>query len=116
MSQLRGASSSNPGALRLLHEYLHQLFVKDPHIGKDFHELQVTLYADLDYPLLMPFLRQSNYYPLEKAYHACEARSLYPEMVFVLGRMGNNKQGLQLLIEKIGDVKKVEVVALCELI
>jgi hypothetical protein len=89
-----------------LHQYLHALFVKDPHAGKDFHELQVTLYADYDYKLLQPFLRQSNYYPLEKAYKACEEKNLFPEMVFIMGRMGNTKQGLRLLIEKIGDVKE----------
>eukprot|EP01114_Cavostelium_apophysatum_P004970 TRINITY_DN1546_c0_g1_i1.p1 TRINITY_DN1546_c0_g1~~TRINITY_DN1546_c0_g1_i1.p1 ORF type:complete len:976 (-),score=258.51 TRINITY_DN1546_c0_g1_i1:28-2796(-) len=91
---------------RLLHEYLHQLFLKDPHIGKSFHELQVSLYADYDYKLLLPFLRQSNYYPLSKALQACEEKNLWPEMVFLMGRMGNNKQGLLLLIEKIGDVKQ----------
>ena len=91
----------------MLHEYLHHLFLKDPHIGRDFHELQVTLYAKFDYPRLLPFLRQSNYYPLEKAYKACEDLKLYKEMVFIMGRMGNNKQGLRLLIEKIGDVKEV---------
>jgi hypothetical protein len=95
------------GDRQLLHEYLHQLFVKDPQIGKDFHELQVLLYAEYDYKQLLPFLRQSNFYPLEKAYKTCEERQLYPEMVFILGRMGNSKQGLQLLIEKIGDVKLV---------
>jgi hypothetical protein len=95
---------------QLLHEYLHHLFVKDPHIGKDFHELQVTLYADYDYKQLLPFLRQSNYYPLEKAYKACEDRNLFREMVFIMGRMGNNKQGLKLLIEKIGDVEQVKFI------
>ena len=36
----------------------------------------------------------------------CEQRSLYPEMVFILGRMGNTKQALALIIDKIGDVKE----------
>lgn len=69
--------------------------------------MQVTLYADYDYKLLLPFLRQSNYIPLDKAYKACEERNLYREMVFIMGRMGNTKQGLKLLIEKLGDVKEV---------
>lgn len=90
----------------LLHAYLHAVFVKDVHLGADFHELQVTLYAEFDRKALLPFLRQSNYYPLEKAYKICEQRQLYPEMVFILGRMGNTKQALALIIEKIGDVKE----------
>lgn len=52
----------------LLHAYLHALFLKDAHIGSDFHELQVKLYAQYDQKLLLPFLRQSMHYPLEKAY------------------------------------------------
>lgn len=47
---------------KLLHKYLHALFQKDPHIGKDFHELQVKLYAQFDYPLLLPFLKQSMFF------------------------------------------------------
>lgn len=30
-----------------------------------------------------------------------------PEMVFLLGRMGNNKQALMLIIERLGDVQRV---------
>jgi hypothetical protein len=48
------------GEPKLLHAYLHALFLKDAHIGKDFHELQVKLYAEYDYPLLLPFLKQSK--------------------------------------------------------
>lgn len=50
---------------------------------------QVGLYADFDPPRLMPFLRQSNFYPLEKALHECEKRDLIPEFVYLLGRAGN---------------------------
>jgi hypothetical protein len=31
---------------------------------------------------------------------------LYPEMVYILGRMGNTKDALDLIIQKIGDVKQ----------
>lgn len=95
--------SGNP---EFLHWYLHGLFKKDPHIAHEFHEYQIELYAKYDYTKLLPFLRQSNYYPLEKALAICEQRCLYPEMVFILGRMGNHKQALHLLIDQIGDVKQ----------
>jgi len=78
--------------------------LKDAHIGSDFHELQVSLYAEYEPQLLLPFLRQSVHYPLEKAYQICEQRGLYKETVFILGRMGNAEQALSLIIEKIGDV------------
>jgi hypothetical protein len=55
----------------------------------------------------MDFLRASTAYSLEKAYNICKTRDYVPEMVFLLGRMGNNKQALELIIERLGDVQRV---------
>jgi len=90
----------------MLHRYLHQLFLKDPKLGQEYHERQVALYAKYDYDNLITFLKGSNYYSLEKAYTECEQLSLYPEMVFILGRMGNAKQALHLIIEKLANVSE----------
>ncbi|CAG8470961.1 7415_t:CDS:10 [Dentiscutata heterogama] len=89
-----------------LHIYLDALFTRDHHIGFEFHDLQVELYAEYDYHRLIEFLRTSNYYSLEKAYEICKQRDLVSEMVFILGRMGNNKQALMLIIERLGDVQR----------
>eukprot|EP00004_Rigifila_ramosa_P019763 TRINITY_DN5059_c2_g1_i4.p1 TRINITY_DN5059_c2_g1~~TRINITY_DN5059_c2_g1_i4.p1 ORF type:complete len:836 (-),score=199.40 TRINITY_DN5059_c2_g1_i4:379-2589(-) len=91
---------------RLLHSYLHALFLKDVNIATDFHVLQVELYADFDAKLLLPFLQQSTSYNLEKAYDVVEKRKMVPEMVYILGRMGNTKQALLLIIEELKDVKQ----------
>ncbi|RMX42402.1 hypothetical protein pdam_00004865, partial [Pocillopora damicornis] len=90
----------------LLHVYLDSLFVKDPQAGMDYHELQIPLYAEFERSKLLTFLRNSNYYPLQKALNECEQRRLVPEMVFLLSRMGNNKQALQLIIQEENDVEK----------
>ena len=55
----------------------------------------------------MDFLRASNYYSLEKAYKICDELDMVPEMVFLLGRMGDNKRALRLIIERLGDVQRV---------
>ncbi|CAG8496376.1 2649_t:CDS:10 [Scutellospora calospora] len=89
-----------------LHIYLDALFTRDHHMGFEFHDLQIELYAEYDYSRLIEFLRASNYYSLEKAYQICKERDLVPEMVFILGRMGNNKQALMLIIERLGDVQR----------
>ncbi|CAG8773162.1 2961_t:CDS:2, partial [Racocetra persica] len=89
-----------------LHIYLDALFTRDHHMGFEFHDLQVELYAEYDYQRLIDFLRASNYYHLEKAYEICKQRDLVPEMVFILGRMGNNKQALMLIIERLGEVQR----------
>ena len=89
-----------------LHRYLHALFVRDPHAGRDYHELQIPLYADFAPELLLPFLRQSTYYRLERAYATCVERKLYREQVFILGRMGDTKKALSLIMEELKDVKQ----------
>ncbi len=93
-----------PTNRKVLHMYLHRLFGIDMHIASEFHELQVELYAEYDRKDLLPFLRQSNHYPLEPALKVCRDRELYPEMVFILGRMGNSKEALTLIIKKLGNV------------
>ena len=68
---------------------------------------KVKLYSEYALPRLIDFLRASNYYSLEQAFEVCKERDLVPEMVFLLGKMGNNKQALTLIIERLGDVQRV---------
>ncbi|GAA5884825.1 hypothetical protein JCM6882_007110 [Rhodosporidiobolus microsporus] len=91
---------------KFLYMYLDALFDKDAHLAFDYSDLQVDLYAEYNPAKLMEFLRASNYYSLERAYKVCDARDLVPEMVFLLGRMGDNKRALNLIIERLGDVER----------
>ncbi|KAL4076442.1 hypothetical protein V8B97DRAFT_1921758 [Scleroderma yunnanense] len=86
--------------------YLDALFKKDQNLASDFADIQVRLFAEYATSRLIEYLRASNYYNLEAAYNICRSRDLVPEMVFLLGRMGNNKQALTLIIERIGDVQQ----------
>ncbi|XP_074573992.1 vacuolar protein sorting-associated protein 41 homolog [Curcuma longa] len=90
----------------LVHLYLHALFEIDPQAGKDFHDLQVELYAEYEPKMLLPFLRSSQHYRLEKAYEICMKKELVREQVFILGRMGNAKQALALIINKLEDMEE----------
>ncbi|CCM00293.1 uncharacterized protein FIBRA_02323 [Fibroporia radiculosa] len=89
-----------------LYMYLDALFHKDPQLTSDFADVQVKLYAEYASDHLIDFLRASNYYSLEEAYNICNDRDMVPEMVFLLGRMGNNKKALTLIIERMGDVNR----------
>lgn len=84
------------------------------------------MYAEFATSRLIDFLRASSSYNLElvrlllcvissvvglltcifQAYNECQTRDLVPEMVFLLGRMGNNKKALMLIIERLGDVHR----------
>lgn len=56
----------------------------------------------------MTFLRTSNFAPVELALQECEKCSppLYPEIVYLLAKMGNKKEALQLLLHEITDASQ----------
>jgi len=91
---------------KLLHRFLHTLFEKDPHLGAEYHNKQVELYALYEPVLLLNFLRSSNFYDLEEALKLCKTRKLYNEMVFILNRMGSASDALMIIIYKLQDVKR----------
>ncbi len=92
---------------RYLYMYLDALFDRDPHQVTPFSDLQVKLYAEYEQPRLMSYLRaMSSFYSFEKAYKICESHDYVPEMVFLLGRVGDNKRALSLIIERLGDVER----------
>src|SRR5689334_13078605 len=84
--------------------------VPDGATVSDTDKDQDELYAEYDVSRLMPFLRATNSYELERAYTITQERDDVPEMVFLLGRMGSNKQALMLIIERLGDVQRVSAV------
>lgn len=45
-----------------------------------------------------------------QAYKLCSENDLVPEMVYLLGKIGDNKRALNLIIERLDDVKGVCVV------
>lgn len=80
------------------------VFQKDPNISKDYHTDQVALYAEFEREKLLKFLQQSQYIVLARAQQECQQRQLIPEVVYILERMGQIKQALQLIIYGIKDV------------
>ena len=50
---------------------------------------------------------------MAQAYKICKDKDYVPDMVYLLGRMGNNKQALMLIIERLNDVQRVGLVLLC---
>ncbi|KAI9339039.1 hypothetical protein BDR26DRAFT_396978 [Obelidium mucronatum] len=94
------------GSRKSLHVYLDALYRFDQHEGIQYHTAQVELYADFDPTRLLGFLKSPAMYKIQPAYELCELRDLVPEMVYLLGKMGNNRKALLLVIERLGDVKQ----------
>ncbi|XP_020674062.1 vacuolar protein sorting-associated protein 41 homolog isoform X2 [Dendrobium catenatum] len=107
------SAHKNCNAKYFLHLYLHSLFEVDVNAGKEYHDLQVELYADYEPRMLLTFLRLSQHYKLDKAYDVCVRKGLLREQVFILGRMGNAKRALAVMIDKLEDIEEaVEFVSM----
>ncbi|CAM9135694.1 unnamed protein product [Discosporangium mesarthrocarpum] len=108
----------------LQHWYLGLLFERCPDMYKtqeyaSFHILQVSLHAEFAPAFergrpppynsaFIQFLKGSGFAPLEVALSECEKRSppLFDEMAYVLGRMGDTRRALSILLEEVGSVPR----------
>jgi vacuolar protein sorting-associated protein 41 len=64
----------------------------------------INLYAKYDQEKMLPFLKRAKTYPLQEAYELCKNKLFYPEMVYLLDRMGNSTEALIIIITKLKDV------------
>lgn len=85
--------------------YLEKLTNIDPYSAQQFSDLQARLYAEFDRPKLMAFLKKSTY-NYEAIAEVCESRGYIPELVYILGRIGQNKRALKLIIEELKDCEQ----------
>lgn len=70
-----------------------------------YHWKLVNLYAEFAPAKLLSFLRRSNSYPIQEALDICKRKTFYPEMVYLLGRMGNTYEALTIIISKLDDIQ-----------
>ncbi|CRK93735.1 CLUMA_CG007263, isoform A [Clunio marinus] len=74
-------------------------------VGK-FDWKLINLYAKYDRDKMLSFLKRSRTYPLQDAYELCKVNLFYPEMVYLLDRMGDSTEALTIIIKKLKDVTK----------
>lgn len=87
--------------------YLDALDTRDAKgAGQKYHGLLVKLYADYAKKKLLPLLRRSGHYPIQEALNICKERNYYDETVYLLGRIGNFKEALNLIMRQLGDIEQ----------
>ncbi|XP_039275820.1 vacuolar protein sorting-associated protein 41 homolog [Nilaparvata lugens] len=74
--------------------------------SRKYHSILVRLYADFAREKLLPLLRRSDHYPIQEALNICKQRRYNPEMVYLLGRIGNTKEALDLIIKELKDIEQ----------
>lgn len=82
----------------MLVQYLEAVFRVDAEAVREYQGQMVMLYAEFNRAGLLPFLRKSQYVPLQDALALCRERELVDEVVFLLGRMGRTREALQVLL------------------
>lgn len=98
---------------RYLYLYLDALDKRDTKDSKGkYHGLLVWLYADYSRDKLLPLLRRSDNYPIQQALDICSQRQFYPEMVYLLGRIGNTSEALALMTRELNDMESA--IAFCQ--
>lgn len=71
-----------------------------------YHGKLVSLYALYDREKLLPFLKCSDNYPIQEALDVCQSHQLHPETVFLLGRMGNTREALAIIMDQLNDINQ----------
>ncbi|KAH6937838.1 hypothetical protein HPB50_004636 [Hyalomma asiaticum] len=89
---------------KALFRYLDALFRRSPALCEAQHMELARLYAKYAPEKLLPLLRQSHSYPLEEALQLCREEKNTPAIIFLLKRMGNTKEALHQIMDKLGDV------------
>ncbi|XP_060533869.1 vacuolar protein sorting-associated protein 41 homolog [Cylas formicarius] len=93
-----------------LYRYLDEYDKKNP--KGNYHKDLVELYAIFARDKLLPFLKKSDHYPIQQALDICQKEKYYPEMVYLLGRIGDTKEALDLIINKLKDMQ--QAISFCQ--
>lgn len=90
----------------LLYSYLHALDRRDSKLAAPYHGRMVRLYSLFDRERLLPFLKRSDHYPIAEALDICQRKHYYQEMVYLLGRIGDTREALELINRELNDVQQ----------
>jgi len=85
--------------------YLDALVSSDYNQVPMYHGKIVELYANYKKDKLLPFLQMSNSYNLEDALSVCHKVRMYNEEAFILERMGSSHEALNVLVDKVKNMK-----------
>ena len=97
--------------------YLHQKTTGNKDMVTEYADMQVQLYAEYEPKSLLNFLRSMiTVCDIERALQICKDRDLVPEMVFILGRVGDNKRALDEYYSEImmGGRSTISLFNICE--
>ena len=92
---------------RQLYLYLDAVWSRNTRsLPAKHHGTLVRLYATYAPGKLLRFLTTSDEYPMKEALEETTMRGMVPERIYLLGRMGNTKAALELIMTELVDVEQ----------
>ena len=89
-----------------VHLFLHEIFLQDKQMSKQYHEMQIPLYIQFDSPKLMNFLQATENYPPFKAAELCKQAKLHKEQAYLYIKTGKVDEAVNVLVENCSDNMK----------
>lgn len=90
--------------------YLTRLQAIDKLLVRDYGDELIELYSNYSRRDLLPFLMANDEndatqstYDVDRAIEICQQNNFYQELIYLLGKIGENKQALNLVINKLDD-------------
>lgn len=81
--------------------YLEELKQIDEFLVNDLGNERVKLYSEFNRGKLLPLLMRNDGYDIDYAIQICQSMEYTEELVYLLGKIGENKRALMLIIEKL---------------
>lgn len=94
----------NDSALQVVTFLYLQRITKIDVIMSEFYETELmSLYAELAPKQLLPYLKKAQHYDIDIALKITTEKELYPELVYLLGKVGQTSKAMHLIIDKLDD-------------
>ncbi|ODV58755.1 Vps41p, partial [Ascoidea rubescens DSM 1968] len=87
----------------ITYNYLNSLFLNELSECNGFENEMIQMLSIYNQRELLNFLKKYNNYNIEKAIYICEKNEYLNEWVYLLGKIGQNKKALMIIIDKICD-------------
>lgn len=83
--------------------YLEKLSSVDYFLVTPFSDERISLYCKYDRTKLLPFLISNSSYNIDRAITLCEDNDYIEELVYLLGKIGENKKAMTFIINEFED-------------
>lgn len=83
--------------------YLQRVTAVDAIMSEFFETELMTLYAEMAPQQLLAYLKKAQHYDIDTALEITTRKELYPELVYLLGKVGQELKAMYLIIDKLDD-------------